>query len=146
MALTVPVQNANHPGRAMADVRIDYSRDWVHRHLGALVAAYRGAPYFEHYFPGVEALCAARYERLLDFNRGLIEWIGTAFRIDPPVFSESYIANVDTDLRPRHAEFPPAREYIQVFADRQPFFAGASALDLLFNEGPGGAAWIVDRG
>ena len=48
MMLTVQVSHADRPRTPMRDVRIDYSKRWQHQHWGALVAAYKGSPYFDY--------------------------------------------------------------------------------------------------
>ena len=47
MELTVHVCHANRPRQPVRDVRIDYSKRWQHQHWGALVASYKGSPYFD---------------------------------------------------------------------------------------------------
>lgn len=49
MELTVHVCHANRPRQPVRDVRIDYSKRWQHQHWGALVASYKGSPYFDFY-------------------------------------------------------------------------------------------------
>jgi hypothetical protein len=43
---------------------------------------------------------------------------------------------------PHHPHHPHAHEYTQVFSDRQPFVAGLSIVDLLFNEGPAARVFL----
>ena len=89
MALSVNV--AKNRG-AMRDVRIDYSKRWQHQHRQALVSAYAGAPYFDHYWPELESLYSRRFEFLADLNvvaaEILLRLLGSDARLR---FSESYI-------------------------------------------------------
>ena len=62
--LTVPVKSENHG--LTKDVRIDYSQDWVRRHLGCLQAAYGKSPFFEYYAPEFTAVFQKKYE---SYNR-----------------------------------------------------------------------------
>ncbi|MEW6734937.1 MAG: WbqC family protein [Acidobacteriota bacterium] len=78
--LTVPVINRGRYQQLINKAEIDYSQDWVHKHLGSLKANYIHAPFFQHYYAGLVASLAARPERLLDLNIALIktcaDWLG----------------------------------------------------------------------
>ena len=142
MALTVQVAHADRPRQAVRDVRLDYSKRWQHQHWGALVACYKGSPYFDHYAPALAPFYrdGERPERLADFDLGLIDLLCRQLRIPPPPVTTQYVeaAAGDLDLRPKRNEGPtPCVEpYVQVFSDRMPFVAGLSVIDLLFAEGP----------
>ncbi len=140
MALTVPVVRANRPRQPMRDLRIDYSRRWQHLHWGALNAAYRSSPYFDHYAARFEPFYQKEYRYLADYDLDLLALLCTLAGIPEPPLSERYVeaAAGDLDLRPKGstgAGFRPA-PYVQVFADRLPFEANLSFVDLLFAEGP----------
>lgn len=137
--LSAQVAHANRPRQPMHTMRLDYSKRWQHQHWGALVAAYKAAPFFEHYAPLIEPFYHREWERLIDLNLALTEQLCRAVGITPPPVSYDYLtaAPGDLDLRPKK-EGPTftVEPYIQVFADRQPFVANLSFVDLLFAEGP----------
>ena len=64
-----------------------------------------------------------------------------------PALSEHYVeaGPGDCDLRAKHGKGPAllAEPYVQVFADRLPFAANLSAVDLLFAEGPGSVSVLT---
>ncbi len=144
MELTIPVKNANRPRQPMYSVEIDYSKRWQHQHWMAILSAYKSSPYFDHFAPYIEPLYKREFVKLVEFNEALMSVIFKLLRLDKalrPSLSDSYIDATpsDQDLRSKGAlptaDFE-AREYIQVFSDREPFVADLSILDLLFCEGP----------
>ena len=72
MELTVHVRNANRPRQPVRDVRIDYSKRWQHQHWGALVASYKGSPYFDFYAEYFEPFYRREYGFLADYNAELL--------------------------------------------------------------------------
>jgi hypothetical protein len=69
--LTVPV-TYRYPQR-IGEVGIDNRSDWARKHLQALSTNYRRAPFFEKYFPAIEALLSRRWESIAALNLSLIE-------------------------------------------------------------------------
>lgn len=140
MELTAHVRHADRPRQPMREMRLDYSKRWQHQHWGALVASYKGSPYFDFYAPEFEPFYRREYPLLTDFNLGLIRLLCRLGGIPEPVVSERYVEarDGDLDLRPRHSEGPAftAEPYVQVFSDRLPFAPNLSFADLLFAEGP----------
>ena len=110
MELTVHVRNANRPRQPVRDVRIDYSKRWQHQHWGALVASYKGSPYFDFYAEYFEPFYRREYGFLADYNRGLLELLCSLTHVPMPDFSESYVdaAAGDLDLRPKRKKEGPA--------------------------------------
>ncbi len=140
MELTAHAAHADRPRQPMRDMRLDYSKRWQHQHWGALTAAYKASPYFDHYAPELDPFYRTRYEFLADYNLRLLETLCSLVRIEMPAVSERYVETgpSDLDLRPKEAKSPAffAEPYVQVFADRQPFAPNLSFVDLLFAEGP----------
>lgn len=140
LPLTVNVEHANTPRRPMRDVRIAYSKRWQHQHWVSIVSAYRSAPYFDYYAQRIEPFYRRQWRYLLDYNmeytEALLQMLGVSRTLR---VSDVYVeaAAGDIDLRPRHNEGPAvaAEPYIQVFADRMPFVADLSVLDLILCEG-----------
>lgn len=147
MELTVQVARADRPRQPMHSMRLDYSKRWQHQHWGAITAAYKGSPYFDHYAPSFEPFYRESYrpERLAEWNLALVERLCGLLGVPLPPVVERYVeaAAEDTDLRPKRRtteqnEGPAfiAEPYVQVFSDRLPFAANLSVADLLFAEGP----------
>ncbi len=140
MALTVQVGHADRPRTPMRDVRIDYSKRWQHQHWGALVASYKGSPYFDYYADKLEPFYRREWRFLVDYNLALLQLLCELTGLPMPPVSERYVeaAPDDLDLRPKRKKGPAfvAEPYVQVFADRMPFVPDLSFIDLLFAEGP----------
>lgn len=141
MELTVNVRNANRPCQPVGNVRLDYSKRWQHQHWGALVASYKGSPYFDYYAEYFEPFYRNEYKLLADYNLRLLETICSLTQVGMPEVSTSYIETTsgDWDLRPKQPQKSPAfkaEPYVQVFSDRMPFAPNLSVIDLLFAEGP----------
>lgn len=152
MPLTIPVspESRNQPGGL---VPIDYSRAWQRIHWGAITSAYNRSPffmyykdYFESHYQGFEP------DTLGTFNDTLNGIIFKLLKIKPPIRNLSEVegtTSLQIDLRtafhPKKPGFLPGemmREYRQVFAERHPFQAEVSILDLLFNLGPEAGAYL----
>lgn len=147
MELTAHVAHADRPRQPMREVRLDYSKRWQHQHWGALVAGYKGSPYFDYFADVLAPFYERRFEFLADFDLELLEALCSLAQVPMPRISRSYVeAGPDNlDLRPRQAEKSPAivaEPYVQVFADRQPFAANLSVVDLLFAEGPASLSFL----
>ncbi|MCM1302325.1 MAG: WbqC family protein [Bacteroides cellulosilyticus] len=140
MELTAHVAHADRLRQPMREVRLDYSKRWQHQHWGALVAGYKGSPYFDHYADMLAPFYERRFEFLADYDLQLLGKLCAWAGVEMPAVSETYVeaGPDDLDLRPKHAEGPAivAEPYVQVFADRRPFTANLSFVDLLFAEGP----------
>ncbi len=140
MNLTVQVAHADRPRTPLRDVRLDYSKRWQHQHWGALVAAYKGSPYFDFYADSFEPFYRKPWEFLAEYNAALAEVLCRHLGLSLPPVSDRYIeaSPGDLDLRPKRKEGPAfvAEPYIQVFSDRMPFAPDLSVIDLLFAEGP----------
>lgn len=143
MELSAQVVRANRPRQSMRSMRLDYSKRWQHQHWGALTAAYKASPFFDHYAPLLEPFYERAWSSLAEFNLALIEVLCRAVSIPMPQVSNDYLTASadDLDLRPKTKSSVFYTEpYIQVFADRQPFVANLSFVDLLFAEGPNAVA------
>ena len=147
MNLTVQVRRADRPQTPVRDVRIDYSKRWQHQHWGALVASYKASPFFDHYAPLFEPFYRREWRFLADYNLELADLLCRQLGAALPPVSDCYIeaAPGDLDLRPKQAKDPAfaAEPYVQVFADRLPFAADLSVIDLLFAEGPAAASVLA---
>lgn len=147
MELSAQVVRANRPRQPMHSMRLDYSKRWQKQHWGALVAAYKASPYFDYYAPRLERFYDREYASLAEFNLALIKELCAMLGLAMPATSEQYIIAEaeDLDLRPKQKGSAFVTEpYIQVFADRQPYVADLSIVDLIFNEGPA-ASGVLKR-
>jgi len=80
--LTVPVWKKGLGLQKILDVRICHEGRWVEKHLSSLESAYAKSPFFYDYFPFVEEIYRASYERLVDFNTAIIKFLFARLNID----------------------------------------------------------------
>lgn len=144
--LTVPVLQSGSQGCGgkilTRDVAIDNSMPWGRNHLRALRSYYAGSPYFDHFFPHVEALLELEHRSLVDLNRASAELLAKLLKLPITLsYTEAcppFTADDPRDLlsrkRGKRPEFthPP---YYQVFSETLPHYSNLSGLDLLFCEG-----------
>ena len=141
-ALTVPVVRENHS--RTDEVTIDYHAPWNVVHFRTLTAAYAASPYFLYYKDDLEDLLMTRYDRLVDLNRAVSEWLLKKMKVECSLETTCDYLPASEALCDYRNAFTPKRSfegmvfpsYYQVFADRIPFTANLSALDLLMNLGP----------
>lgn len=141
----------------VSDIRVDYSKPWVHQHKRAIVSAYGTSAYFEYYRDELFEILDSRPERLIDLNMSILDFFvrKTGLKVDFRLtdryvapdgggkvlcdgvlcddFRESIHPKRDNAiLRDNDLEKP----YFQVFASKYGFKTDLSVMDLLFNEGP----------
>lgn len=152
-ALTIPVRHTGRLKTPTAEVKIDHRKPWTTNHLRAIQAAYRSAPFYDHYIPAVENLLRGSHGTLGDFfEAGWTLWYELLNMEPVPAMERTYVENFEGwDARKRYksphdlpAEWatPP---YPQVFEDRFDFVPNLSVLDLLLNEGPAAKDFMTAR-
>ena len=86
--LTVPVVQVSQK-ECIVDKRVDNSadggRDWGPTHFKTLRYAYRKAPFFAQYAPRLEEILHARWEKLLDLDLAMLDFVRDAFEIRTPL-------------------------------------------------------------
>ena len=78
--LSVPVVRNNHS--RTEEVGIDYKERWNIIHLRTIAAAYSASPYYLYYKDELEEILMQRYERLVDLNDALLQWILRTLKSD----------------------------------------------------------------
>lgn len=86
--LTVPVVQLSQK-ECIVDKRIDNSeegsRSWGPNHFKTLKFAYRKAPFFAHYAPRLREVLEARWDRLVDLDLAMLDFLREAFEIRTPL-------------------------------------------------------------
>lgn len=145
MQLTAQVKHANRPRQPMHCIELDYSKRWQKQHWGALVAAYKGSPFFDHYAPRFQPFFEREWATLVELNLALLAELCAILGLKMPEVSTHYVTatDEDIDMRPKQKDSAFYTEpYVQVFADRQPFVGNLSIIDLLFTDGPAAVATL----
>jgi len=91
--LTIPVQQHSQQ-EIILDKRIDNPpledvRWWGANHSRTLRHAYREAPFLEHYAPQIRELLESRWDRLIDLDLALLDWLRDALAISTPMVRSS---------------------------------------------------------
>lgn len=171
MNLNIPVSrggdNFTHKV-PIKEIEIDYSEDWVHRHIRALEAAYMNSPFFVYYKDDLYKILCSGERSLLKFNtlltKQLLLFCGVRAEVNfttdylmPTAVSEGkepVEAGVSGFLDLRERIHPKSKQcsllkewalekpYWQVFA-KQGFVSNLSVVDLLFNEGPDSISFLL---
>jgi hypothetical protein len=91
--LTVPVLQRSQKERII-DKLVDNSdpRPWSGIHFATLRHAYREAPHFRDYAGALRALLEARWERLFDLDRAMLDFLRDALQIRTPLVRSSELA------------------------------------------------------
>ncbi len=141
--LSIPVLEGNKK-RKYAQVKIDYDQKWANVHLRGIKSAYGKAPFFEHFFPYLEALNQKKIDNLYDFNLELLSLCLSLLRMNIKMVETSQYQEYkrETDLRgvikakEGYSErgIYQAKPYMQLFGSD--FVPNLSVIDLLFCEGP----------
>lgn len=109
-------------------IRISYLEKWQHQLVQALRTAYGKSPFYEYYDYKLEPILLKEHEYLADLNQEIIGFMLEAFKLNIALGNTSA-----TPGNPMDSAF--LEEYYQVFAEKNGFIPGLSALDYLFNEG-----------
>ncbi|WP_229217050.1 WbqC family protein [Dyadobacter luteus] len=142
--LTVPVSIDNHG--LTKDVKIDYSQDWVRRHLGCLQAAYGKSPFYEYYAPEFLGIFQKKYNFLIDLNYELLticlRLVGiknrVTYNLSGTKNGENGVLNEISQINNKKAgyifKYYAPEPYYQTFGND--FVSNLSIVDLIFNMGP----------
>ena len=117
--------------------------DWQRTHWRTLTACYSRAPYFIYYIDAFEPLYKNSFHSIFEFNIEALTILCRIWNLSLPNTTENwydYPSDKNIDLRswiyPAKTLQTPYAEYAQVFAEKNGFSGGCSALDILFNCGP----------
>lgn len=141
LSLTIPVKKTGVK-TPMKDLIADNEVSWQKQHWESIVTAYGSSPYFIHYADGFKAIYGKAVTNIADFELELLRLVLRYMKVEADlVFSESYIETHAGDLRiyisPKNSRIEERfKPYLQVFADKFPFYPNLCILDALFNLGP----------
>ncbi len=149
-ALQIPVCHDNIRSGSVRDIRIDYSREWLHQHRIAIISAYRSSPFFEYYWDGIDAILQSRPEKLFDLNTALTRHIAAEMELRCEILTtDSFVKDAGqldfrSRIHPKSKGNPvfETKPYYQIFSGKSGFISNLSILDLLFHEGPQAADFL----
>ena len=87
--ITIPVWKKGLGLQKINQVRICYEGNWRKKHLASLKTFYANAPYFGQHLDVVEEMSSGRFEKLVDLNLMIIQYLKKHLRIDTPLILQS---------------------------------------------------------
>jgi hypothetical protein len=141
-SLVIPIAKLKHK-EIIKDIKIDYSQDWVRRHLGAIKASYGKSPFFEYFYDYFRIIIEQKPDFLIDLNYDLLTVCLKLLKLkNKVVFSENYEKIVEFDFRgkihpklnPNEYNFYHEYPYSQNFGEK--FVPNLSIIDTLMCQGP----------
>jgi len=146
VSLTIPVKKGSFHKIKIAELEIDYSKDWQINHWRAIESSYNSAPFFQFYSDDIKKFFETDTKLLFEHNLNIIQSILKLIHLPADIlFTDKYQVytthskDYRMDLRPKNPPedtlFKPIR-YFQVFDNIHGFMPDLSILDLIFNAGP----------
>lgn len=145
--LSVPVKQVNGNHTMTKDIIISTVEPWQQIHRRCLESAYKASPYFDHYYGYLSPIFERQYDRLVDLNEDAFKAILAMLKVKKEIaYTSDYVKEAENDFRNvlvKWSQTPSIQQpYYQVFGNKLPFAPDLSVLDLIFNEGPGAAAYL----
>lgn len=173
--LSVPVKTAGLFNQSINDTHTA-NDSWKRKHLGSIRQAYSKAPFFELYYPALEALLLSHNGSLSDLNIALIRLLLVWLRITTPILdsrdykiegnkTEMLISMCQAVGATRYLSNEGSRNYVDeklmgdagiqhcwqifqhpIYPHSSGFIPQLSAIDLLFNVGPAARDVVIGSG
>ncbi|MCX6273056.1 MAG: WbqC family protein [Bacteroidetes bacterium] len=148
--LSIPVDKEGVVKVKTKDIKINYSEPWQMVHRRSIETAYNSSPFFLYYQDELRPFYERKFTFLLDFNLQLFElslkWLGLDVpwnQTDAFIPPGNEYHDYRFSIHPKSEALFQSKQYYQVFSDRLGFIPNLSILDLLCNEGPSGAYFLV---
>jgi hypothetical protein len=100
--LSVPVKLSEGAFQLYNQIGIDYSQNWMQKHLNQIKNAYYHAPQFHEIYPEFEQIIKIRYLNLAELNIALIEWMRVKLKINTKTIRSSELNIVVEDKNERN--------------------------------------------
>ncbi len=154
--LSIPVLHL-HSKQLISEIKTQDQEAWQKKHWQAICAAYGKSAFFLYYRDKLENIFLKQtFASLFDFNLALINTLCGMLKIELQFqLTESFepLSNEHVDYRNYfHAKGIAAskelvfeKKYDQVFAEKFPFQANLSIIDLLFNAGPLSKEFLIQK-
>jgi len=85
----IPVWKKGLGLQRMSQVRICHEGNWRKKRLASLKTSYANAPYFRDHRDMVEEMFLGKFEKLVDLNLTIIQYLKKHLRIDTPLILQS---------------------------------------------------------
>lgn len=145
--LSIPI--IHQPGKQLiSEILTQENEPWRRHHWQAICAAYGKSAFFTYYRDNLEKFFfKSEPVKLFEYNLALLKLLFKMLKIEKEITFNTRFEPIPDDMQdfrckfnakntPSNLELLEEKTYFQVFADKYPFQANLSILDLLFNEGP----------
>jgi hypothetical protein len=100
--LSVPVKLSDGAFQHYNQIGIDYSQNWMQKHLNQIKNAYYHSPRFHEIYPEFEQLIKIRYPNLAELNITLIDWMKKKLEIQTKTVRSSELAIIVEEKNERN--------------------------------------------
>ncbi|NVL90499.1 MAG: WbqC family protein [Desulfobacterales bacterium] len=87
--ITIPVWKKGMGLQRINQVRICYEGNWREKHLASLKTSYANAPYFGDHIDVINEMFSRKFERLVDLNLMVLQYLKKNLGIDTPLILQS---------------------------------------------------------
>lgn len=145
--LSIPVIHQSGK-QLVSEILTQENEPWRRQHWQAICAAYGKSAFFLYYRDKLEKFfLKSEPVKLFEHNLALLKLLFKMLKIEKEITFNTRFELITNDVQdfrfkfnakniPGNLELLEKKPYFQVFADKYPFQANLSILDLLFNEGP----------
>jgi hypothetical protein len=174
--LSVPVLKKGRRFQGISETEIAHDEDWRRKHLTGLRQAYGKRPYFDLYYPRLEAVLARSWTSLCDLDIALVSELAACLEITTPLLdsrdlhpeghasemlvslcrevgADRYVSNVGSSAYIDAGAFAAAgvshlwqNFRFPVYDQGAAFIDRLSVVDLLFNAGPAARSIMLAAG
>jgi hypothetical protein len=100
--LSVPVKLSDGAFQHYNQIGIDYSQNWMQKHLNQIKNAYYHSPRFHEIYPEFELLIKTHYPNLAELNITIIEWMKEKMGIQTKTMRSSELAIIVEEKNERN--------------------------------------------
>ncbi len=152
--LVIPVLGGRKYSTPLKNIRIDYTENWIHKHIRALETYYYSSPFFEILADDIKAIYNNKFEYLWQLNRAFIKYFVELLDINLNHTEFGDTNNISkNELLDLRKLYSPKRDYLhffdidypkyyQVYRKNNKFIKELSIFDLVFNTGSEAGLYI----
>lgn len=142
--LSIPLKKGKTKS-LITETEISYDEAWQVQHLKHIKSSYGSAPFYEHYIDDISELIGQSPPTLWLLNLSILNYLKSIDYCKSWSYSKKYVSSKDIVYQDHRMDIPQTQQiksYGQVFENKYGFVANLSCLDLIFNLGPEGAAYV----
>lgn len=91
LMLSVPVLKKGELEQKISEAKINNQTDWQYKHLASIEHNYHKAPFFNRYIEELRRIYSQKYEKLIDLNLEILDFLRSGFNINTPTILSSQL-------------------------------------------------------